>query len=208
MAKYWYPAPAVVQVFAELKAEIPGRSIASDGIIGNAEHSSRDSEHNPNERGSVNAGDITVKGIADPYALVMKLIKDPRTWYVIYNRTIWSRTNNFRPKYYGGANAHTHHIHFSIRSGVKYENDKSSWGIETTLPRPVTIVEKSEDVDDKDIEKIALRILNFPVTANGEKKPLVSHMAESFVADEAQSKALHEMKNQLKSLRSTINGLM
>lgn len=141
----WYVAPALVQFRKETDERWPERRKASDGFIGDADHSSRDSQHNPNERGAVNAAD-TDKGGIDPYVLVNAAIKDDRTWYVIYDETIWSRKNNFRPEKYIGKNKHKQHVHISIRTGAQYENNTSSWGI---LP-----VKTNQELTVADIAKI------------------------------------------------------
>lgn len=140
MAASWYVAPSVKLIFAEVNYVWPGRSRKSDGTIGDPDHASRASDHNPNLRRSVNAGDITSVGI-DAYLVIAKLIADRRTNYVIHKRTIWSRSNGFRPRRYYGANPHNIHIHVSILQARWAEIDVSPWGIRTyaglpTAPRP------------------------------------------------------------------------
>src|ERR1044072_1775727 len=54
----WRAARSIEVLRNEVNAEFPGRDKASDGIIGNAEHASRQSDHNPNARGVVRAIDV------------------------------------------------------------------------------------------------------------------------------------------------------
>jgi hypothetical protein len=42
-------------------------------------------------------------------------IGDPRVWYVIFNRKIYSRTHGWQPRVYLGTNPHDHHVHVSAR---------------------------------------------------------------------------------------------
>ena len=43
----WYVARSLDQLLAEINASAPNRNKASDGSIGDADHSSRESDHNP-----------------------------------------------------------------------------------------------------------------------------------------------------------------
>ena len=57
----WYPAPAITSLQRDLNEAFPHR-ILPDGIIGDAAHSARDSDHNPDEGGMVHAIDIRLGG--------------------------------------------------------------------------------------------------------------------------------------------------
>lgn len=128
MARSWYVAPSLEQLLREINQQWPGRSKVSDGGIGDAAHSARVSDHNPNERRSVNARDFT-KSFLPVMEIIEKLLWDPRLNYIIYNRTIWSRSRNFVPRAYSGANPHTAHFHVSILQARWAEQDTSPWGI-------------------------------------------------------------------------------
>lgn len=129
MAASWHLAPSLVQLRAEINRRWPGRDKTSDGSIGDAAHSSRVSDHNPNARRSVNALDIDRDGI-DVEALRALLIKDSRVYYVIYNRRIWQRKYGFAPRTYTGPSPHTGHLHVSIIQSVAAEQDTRPWGID------------------------------------------------------------------------------
>lgn len=128
MTRKWYVAPSLNRLLAEVNNRWPNRDKKSDGAIGDAAHSARDSDHNPNSRGSVNARDFDADGI-DPMVLVNAAIRDRRTNYVIFNRQIWSRSRGFVPRTYSGSNPHTGHVHVSILQDAKAENETHTWGI-------------------------------------------------------------------------------
>lgn len=112
----WHLAPSLKQLQLELNLRYPGRP--ADGTIGDASHAARASEHNPDRdsdgmpRGAVSAMDIYTGKV--PSSLVSTLIKDPRVWYVIHKRVIYSRTYGFKPRAYTGSNPHNSHIHVSL----------------------------------------------------------------------------------------------
>lgn len=122
----WYVAPSLVKLRNEINAKWPKRDKRSDGSIGDAAHSARASDHNPNSRGSVNALDIDKDGI-NPKWLINLLISDRRVNYVIFNRAIWSRSRGFKPRRYTGPNPHDKHVHVSILQSRSAEQDTKSW---------------------------------------------------------------------------------
>lgn len=126
---YPYPAPALDRLRAEVNAKWPNRSKASDGLLGDAAHSSRTSDHNPNARGSVNAMDVTASGI-DTDVLIAAAKKHPSVRYIIFNRRIMNRDiGNFRSRPYSGSNPHTAHVHISLYQRSTAEKDTRSWGL-------------------------------------------------------------------------------
>lgn len=125
----WHLAPSLAQLRAEVNARWPKRSKRSDGTIGDAAHSARKSDHNPNARRSVNAIDITASGI-DTGALIAAAKKHPSVRYIIFNRRIMNRDiGNFKARRYTGANPHTAHVHISIYQSRTAEQRRQSWGI-------------------------------------------------------------------------------
>ncbi len=144
----WYAAPSLVTLRTEVDARWPGRSRASDGVIGDTRHAARTNSHNPvgagggpqvGTRGAVHAIDITSSGI-DVRALLAAVIGDPRVWYVIHDGQIWSRTTGWAPVAHQG-DPHTTHIHVNLRedsqvTAVTAENDTRSWfaGTGSTSP--------------------------------------------------------------------------
>ena len=94
---------------------------------------------------------------------------------------------------------HIDHIHFKFLKSVKF-NPIINW----TLDIINTNKGKEITVTDKEMEAIVLKLLNFKITANGKNQELVQHMAESFVDDEAQSKALAEISTKLSALTNQV----
>lgn len=125
----YYIAPALDRLRSEVNAKWPDRSRASDGWIGDASHSSRTSDHNPNSRGSVDAMDVTASGISTD-ALIAAAKKHPSVRYIIFNRRIMNRDiGNFRSRPYSGSNPHTAHVHISLYQRRSAEDSTRSWGL-------------------------------------------------------------------------------
>jgi hypothetical protein len=93
----------------------------------------------------VHAKDFAVAGL-NPWILLNRFIGDPRVWYVIYDRKIWSKTNDWKPKTYKGSDPHTLHIHVSLfnnQEGTKFPakvvnkaaTTATGWGL-ASLVRP------------------------------------------------------------------------
>lgn len=129
----WKLAPALAALISDVNQEWPDRDKTYDGTIGDAAHAARKSEHNPNRDpsddvpdGYVTAADITSSGV-DVARLIDVLIHDPRTWYVIHNREIRSRTYGFMHQDYKGSDPHLHHIHISLVQTAKACNDTGHW---------------------------------------------------------------------------------
>ena len=123
MASSYHLAPSLKTLRDEINSRWPGRDRTSDGWIGDAAHSARASDHNPNGRRSVNAIDVDHDGI-DCKALVSLLVKDPRVNYVIHDGKIYSRVRGFK-----GSNPHTKHVHVSILQSRAAEQDTRPWGV-------------------------------------------------------------------------------
>lgn len=134
-----YLAPALVVLRRQLDEAWPARDRTSDGWIGDAAHSSRVSDHNPDPTsdpaGIVRALDIDEDGI-DTATVVLALITDPRTRYVIYEARIWARGTGTWTVY-TGLNLHTRHIHVSVRDHSGYDTNRSPWALDTTLEEPM-----------------------------------------------------------------------
>ena len=222
MAASWHLAPSLAQLRREINTRWPSRDKTSDGTIGDAAHSARASDHNPNSRGSVNAIDIDENGI-DAWGLVALLITDPRVYYVIYEGRIWQRKHGFVPRPYAGINAHRKHVHVSIIQSVAAEQNTTPWGVarigasssvkpltggstskpSTTNPKPSTNQSEEDELmalNKETLNQIATAVLTVPVTANGKRAALVQHMADGFVDDEAQSKKLAELDQKIAAI--------
>lgn len=116
-------APACVAALRDANAAWPNRSKRSDGIMGDAAHQARPSDHNLG-----NAVDITHDPASgcDGELIASMAIQDPRVTYVIWNREIYSRARAAEGwRDYSGSNPHTHHVHISVRASARA--DASPW---------------------------------------------------------------------------------
>jgi len=166
------PTPYLVPSLAALRAEFnslaPNRDRSSDGWIGDAAHSSRASDHNPDSKGAVHAIDVDNTG-PWPDGLSMERIvqfllarcrsgQEGRLKYVIYNRRIWSKSNDWVQQAYAGSNPHDHHAHFSGVYTAAAEGNTSSWHLddleEPTMTAP-TPQQNADAVAAKDIDPSA-----------------------------------------------------
>ena len=116
------PAPAAVAALRQATALKPKRKKASDGLLPSKDHV----KQNPNsDHNSGFAVDIThdpVFGIDCAFAFI-KLQRDPRVKYLIFNGKIWSKEKG--NKDYTGPNKHEKHLHISIKETCG--NDTSPW---------------------------------------------------------------------------------
>lgn len=133
MAASWRVAKSLNVLLKEINAKYPGRPTASDGSIGDASHSSRYSDHNPNPAGVVCARDFTEwvqDGVEmnDTLAEHLRASRDDRIKYVISDRRMFSSYATGTRKAwewgsYSGSNPHTSHLHVSVRGD--YDNERT-----------------------------------------------------------------------------------
>jgi hypothetical protein len=111
---------AGVQLRDQIDTWYQDRRTASDGWLGDARHSTRKSDHNP-DAGCVRAIDVDSRldsseglsvYLADQIRICAKT--DKRISYVIHNGMIASKILNFKWRKYSGFNKHTKHIHISF----------------------------------------------------------------------------------------------
>jgi hypothetical protein len=133
----WRLARALDSLRAGVNAKWPNRDKRSDGTIGNAEHASRSSDHNPwvivGGQGVVRAFDCDVDGIdAGWLAEQLRLAGRAGDYrltgggYVIFNRRITaSDFSGWRN--YTGSNAHTSHVHVSFSRNQAGFDDPAPW---------------------------------------------------------------------------------
>lgn len=132
---------------AQINALSPNRDTSADGGIGNAEHSARISDHNPNTSGVVCARDFTHDpghGI-DSELLANKLLasRDARIKYVISNRKIASGDAGPKPWMWRdypvppNKNPHDHHFHISVKADPKYCDDDRPWKLDGLKVDPI-----------------------------------------------------------------------
>jgi hypothetical protein len=120
------PAPALLTLLRQINDTWPEREKAWDGIMGDAAHQARVSDHNLGD-----ALDVT-RGADDKSPpleqLAEALLRDPRVHYTIFDRKI--RNLEFedgaaRP--YDGVNPHDHHMHVSVHHDKR--DDTGPWDL-------------------------------------------------------------------------------
>lgn len=141
----WRVARSLEVLLAEVNRAAPNRSTDSDGSIGDPAHSSRESDHNPNNLGVVRARDFTHDpshgfdaGKLAEGVRRLGLAGHPALGpgaYVIWNRRIASATADgarwdWEP--YAGTNPHTAHVHVSVTThpGDRGYDSLRPWTIE------------------------------------------------------------------------------
>lgn len=138
LATSWTPAASVSALFAQANAKFPGRDKRSDGTIGDARHQAEPtSDHNPDSRGIVHAGDVTHgpywgSAAMDCRPLVegIRTRRDPRLRYQIFQGQIMSGATGPAPwvwRSYTGSSKHMEHAHISVNYNLVGENDTSDW---------------------------------------------------------------------------------
>lgn len=151
----WRLAKSLDVLRGQINKAFPERNKASDGTIGDAAHSSKNSDHNPwvkdGKIGVVTALDIThdpdngvnIQSLAD--ALIAS--KDDRIKYIICNGKIVSGTGQKNPAWvwrnYTGANKHTRHVHISVKSNKSAYDSPAPWVITGTAPGKVTLAQST-----------------------------------------------------------------
>ncbi len=144
MPAHWRLARSLAALFDEVDSRWPGRSRLTDGSIGNAAHSARKSDHNPNEAGVVCAVDITNcdpdgkddgsydDDVAEVIAERIRAAQDPRVKYVIWRGRMFSSYSKsgapawtWRP--YSGPNGHFSHVHVSVQPDSERYDSTAPW---------------------------------------------------------------------------------
>lgn len=132
----WRVARALNVLLDQYNRAYPGRSKASDGSIGDADHANRNSDHNPwYGPGIVTARDFTHDPAAgmDINRLTDELAasRDNRIKYIIANGLILdSRPGNhpWQWRRYNGPNPHTKHFHVSVMPNATCD-DPRPWRV-------------------------------------------------------------------------------
>lgn len=138
------PARAIVKLRDEVDALFPNRAKASDGMLGDAAHATRDSDHNPWVTdagvGVVTAVDITddaergIPEIADFLVRTLVANRDPRVKYIIHESKIWRSYDKpgipaWTPAPYDGPNKHFTHVHVSVKPEKVHFDSVAPWGL-------------------------------------------------------------------------------
>ena len=129
---------AAIQLREQIDDAFPDRDRTSDGWLGDARHSTRKSDHNPDADGWVRAIDIdrdlngkgrkpdVMPDLADQIRLAGKS-GDKRIAYVLFNGKIASPRKAWAWRTYDGINKHNHHAHISFTQ--KGDEDGSFFNI-------------------------------------------------------------------------------
>lgn len=122
----WQAADSLLVLRDQVNLIAPLRSRASDGLVGDEDHQSTNSDHNPHYVPGVGANVVTALDLThDPghgfdsyqFAEVLRTHRDNRIKYVISNRRVFnSGTWTWRP--YTGKDPHTNHVHVSVLDDV------------------------------------------------------------------------------------------
>ena len=161
MAIKWRVDEGLAVLIAQWKQEHPGAVVYT---IGDADHASRSSEHNPEPDGSepgadygeVDAADFMIgHGVthADLQELRDQLVahRDARLWYVIWDGKITSSTTKpWTERDYSGKDQHTDHAHVSVND--KFDKNITPWKLED--PTMALKNHKALDVDDLQISEL------------------------------------------------------
>lgn len=146
----WTLIPSLVQLRAEFNAIAPARDKGSDGSVGDLAHQQNSSDHNPDETGNVPIRDVdkinevhaidvdvdlrapgvTMEDVVQYLLQRCRSGAETRLRYIIFNKRIWSASQEWRQQRYTGANPHDHHAHFSGSYNTGQEYDTSSWELE------------------------------------------------------------------------------
>jgi hypothetical protein len=123
-------APALAKLRNEIDQLAPNRSTISDGWIGDPAHASRDSDHNPEPDGSVDAIDVTHDpgSGADMNRISEQIKMDSRLrggGYLIWSGRIWNPDVSLSWRTYTGSNPHNHHMHVSVSD--QGQNSTADW---------------------------------------------------------------------------------
>lgn len=110
---------------AACKSCWPGITV---GWIGDAAHQQEQSDHNTDSRGDVHAIDVMVVGAAAQAVVNWCLANPADLEYIIHNRVIWTRSNNWKPKKYTGSDPHTNHVHISGKHGTVGKDSATGTG--------------------------------------------------------------------------------
>lgn len=155
MPSSWRLAKSLDVLRDEIKAKYPDTTIWT---IGDAAHRSGYSDHNATTKGVVCAIDVKADGGMDLTDFVRHLIASQHLnlRYVIFNRKIYQRKNNFAAQDYNGSNAHATHVHVSVGNGPDGRStggydSTASWDIDDlgSSSKPTKPVKPSKPVTEK-----------------------------------------------------------
>lgn len=190
----WSLAPSLRILRSELNTRWPDRDKTSDGTIGDTSHQASKSDHNPNERGRVDAIDVDNDGI-DVWAVFEHIKKHPSARYFIYQGHLYHRLRSWVPENYTGPSPHREHFHLSIDQTATAEEDTRPWGL---LGDDVPLT-------DDDVRKI----WGYPVQWRGssDAKPTVQAATGLYYAQNDAYGATQQLKAVLEAVKELAGDL-
>jgi hypothetical protein len=132
----WRLNDALTRWRAAVDVRYPDRDRTTDGTIGDPAHAARDSDHNPDADGTVDAWDmdVDVNGPGKPYAAAVEALKavweaHPAARYWIHNDQIAHRNDGWRRRPYNpdnpDRNKHIKHVHWNSNQAT--ETSTAPW---------------------------------------------------------------------------------
>lgn len=170
----WQVVPNLNEAKEQLDKRFPNRDKSSDGSIGDTAHAARASSHNPDLTGSPeyrdgdtkdevrardfdkDLRDVGLRTMEDVVQLWVKKLRAgmmKHVRYIIFNKRIWHRRDNFITHEYTGSNTHEGHAH--VNSEFNQEADTvtgTNWYLTELTPKTVTPVSTSTGLLELDGE--------------------------------------------------------
>lgn len=211
----WRVARSIETFIAQANRQWPKRSRASDGTIGDAAHSARSSDHNPNDAGVVCAFDLTHDPAhgADCHLVFDNLRKarDGRAHYFIFDGQIVSSTTSpWQVRPYvppPGGSMHREHLHLSVMQVAHLYDDPAPWPV--FAPHPTSGADDVTPQDKKDIINgvvAALRDSDVFLVPNGMES--AAHPKESKVSlgwiSQATANAVQKVKEDVAGIKQKL----
>lgn len=203
----WRLAKSLETLRGQVNAAHPKRSKASDGTIGDAAHSSRASDHNPNSAGVVQAIDITHDPASgcDAAKLAGALVasKDARIKYIIWNKRIVASyaTGGAMPwawRPYTGSNPHDKHVHVSVSDDAAKYDDAKPWLIDA---KPAAIPDPKPASTSSQRQRMGKAILDFEARRDGQGRLAVYSPGDGSYEVAGVNSAYHpEVAKELRAL--------
>lgn len=130
----WVLVPCLEEGRQQCNETFPNRDKSSEGTIGDQAHKGSSSSHNPDKSGNAEYKDgdskdevrawdmdkdlrgpegVTAEVVVQHQISLLRAGQMPWIRYVIYQRRIWHRRDNFVTRAYTGSNPHTDHVHYN-----------------------------------------------------------------------------------------------
>lgn len=149
----WRLNDALTRWRAAVDVRYPDRDKATDGTIGDPAHAARDSDHNPDPDGTVDAWDMDVdlNGAGKPYAADVEMLKrvfqaHPASRYWIHDDEIAHRNSGWVRRPYDpdnpDRNKHRKHVHWNSNQAT--ETSTAPW-----------IIPEGDDVTPAESKKLS-----------------------------------------------------